>query len=402
MMNIYYNIAFDGSLNAHLNARNNYYQLVGGDFNIDYKQRATGNEAKLLEIFESKLNLLQLISTPTRVSAKKASIIDLIYTSNNNIITDSGVIHCNFSDHDFVYTILKKQSIKKERTSFQFRDVKNLNLASLNHFLDSYDWTKLYECTDSEICWDLLYTAYILAIDEYAPLITMSNVPKREEWMNNDALIAIRKRDKLREQLKCCPGSITNVNMNMSSDSKSRLYSDPDPYSSSRLKSIAAEESKFNITKIKLKQDFKIARNRARQLVNKARYEHIQDKINSAKSTPRKFWQELSTLMPGKKNKGGNDSNKSVITLTDDNGDLLDNPIDSANRFNQFFTNIGPELSSKIDSDNSKYLEEINTTLWNENSIDVFDPVTEKELKNLIKKIDTSKASNVPNINNKL
>lgn len=97
------------------NPNNKYYQLIGGDFNIDYNHNTCNSESKLLDIFESKLNLLQLITVPTRTSARKASIIDLIYTSNNNIISDSGVIQCNFSDHDFVYTIFKKQPSKKRK-----------------------------------------------------------------------------------------------------------------------------------------------------------------------------------------------------------------------------------------------------------------------------------------------
>lgn len=240
------------------------------------------------------------------------------------------LMHCNFSDHDFVYLALKKTPIKREKISFQYRNTKNLNIAALKHFFDSYDWADYYNCSDTETCWNLLLQIFIYGIDLHAPLISMNNVLKREEWMNNSALSAIHKRDKLRDILASYP----SIDKSSNSDA-------------------IAENTK---NKVKLRLEFNNARNKARQLVNKARYSYVQEKLNTTKSSPKKFWKELKMYMPGKKDKGT--SNSSRITLIDGNGILLENDIDSANHINSYFTNIGPDLSSQIHSDNSKYLKD--------------------------------------------
>lgn len=357
-----------------LNIKNKIYQLVGGDFNIDSGPKSSKNDSNLIKLFESKLNLKQLITIPTRTTVKSASIIDLIYVSDSEVTIMSGVAKCNFSDHDFVYLALKKPPFKKEKVSFQYRDIKNLNVAALNHFFESYDWTNLYNSNDSETCWNLLLNTYTYGVDMYAPLISVNNVLKREEWMNNDALSAIHSRDKLRDKLSSYPDIDNRTNIDVNSE--------------------------YYKKKLKLKQEFNAARNKARQLINKARYNHIQEKLHNIKASPKKFWNELKMYMPGKKDKGSSATTK--ITLADSKGNLLVNDLDSANLINQFFVNIGPELSSKIHSDNSNYLKEMEKVIWNPKMLEKFEPITNAELEILIKEIDTSKSSNVPGINNRL
>lgn len=61
--------------------------------------------------------------------------------------------------------------------------------------------------------------------------------------------------------------------------------------------------------------------------------------------------------MPGKKDKGNSDPTK--ITIVDKNGILFENDSDSVNYINNFFTNIGPDLSNKINLDNNNYLKRL-------------------------------------------
>lgn len=66
----------------NLNPKNKYYQLVGGDFNINFGPTASNIDTNLIKLFEFKLNLKPLITVPTRTTVKTASIKDLIYVSD--------------------------------------------------------------------------------------------------------------------------------------------------------------------------------------------------------------------------------------------------------------------------------------------------------------------------------
>lgn len=108
------------------------------------------------------------------------------------------------------------------------------------------------------------------------------------------------------------------------------------------------------------------------------------------------------TLMPGKKNKAATPALISLSDPSDPSGALLftDNT-KMANFANLFFTNIGPQLASKIVVDNSNYIDNLPQYIHAGEPLLSFDPVTEFELLRLVKKMDTNKASNVPNIASK-
>ena len=63
-----------------------------GDLNCDGLKK-TGPEFKALEKFYTDMNLKQLITKPTRITATTQSLLDVILVSSNNSVRDSGVIH---------------------------------------------------------------------------------------------------------------------------------------------------------------------------------------------------------------------------------------------------------------------------------------------------------------------
>ena len=63
------------------------------------------------------MNLKQLITKPTRITATTQSLLDVILVSSNNSVRDSGVIHRPISDHSIVFVKLK---VKKPKTTPQY------------------------------------------------------------------------------------------------------------------------------------------------------------------------------------------------------------------------------------------------------------------------------------------
>jgi hypothetical protein len=60
--------------------------------------------------------LQQLISEPTRMTDRSATLIDLIFTNETRNIAKSGVIHNGMSDHSLIYVVMsaKKSSIRNK------------------------------------------------------------------------------------------------------------------------------------------------------------------------------------------------------------------------------------------------------------------------------------------------
>jgi hypothetical protein len=69
-----------------------------GDLNCDMLQQSKPESRALLEVCSS-LNLYQIITTPTRVTENTQTLIDVIITSNHDLISSSNVLLSSISDH---------------------------------------------------------------------------------------------------------------------------------------------------------------------------------------------------------------------------------------------------------------------------------------------------------------
>ena len=74
-----------------------------GDFNIDLL-KLNSNE-KFQEFYDTltKIDLLPVITLPTRMSTRNATLIDQIYCKSSNPLTiaDSGILAAKISDHNY-------------------------------------------------------------------------------------------------------------------------------------------------------------------------------------------------------------------------------------------------------------------------------------------------------------
>ena len=100
--------------------------------NCDYLKDPIEPHTRKLQFLLSVYQLQQLISEPTRVTDKSATLIDLAFTDDTNNIAKSGVIYNGMSDHNIICIVrrfvpLKRQKIKKE--------VQNLKYFEADHFI---------------------------------------------------------------------------------------------------------------------------------------------------------------------------------------------------------------------------------------------------------------------------
>lgn len=81
--------------------------FIIGDLNCNLL--GNDHEAKALLEFCTTFNLTQLINLPTRVTENSQYLIDVIMTSNKELVTSSGVLTSPMSVHNLIYLLLNSK-----------------------------------------------------------------------------------------------------------------------------------------------------------------------------------------------------------------------------------------------------------------------------------------------------
>ena len=92
--------------------------MIVGNFNIDFGKSSPDKQG--LTVFKKKFYLKQLIKTPTRITNKSKTLIDLIFT-NVKSVKNSGVLSNIMSDHLPVFLIKKHTRIRNITSWIEMR-----------------------------------------------------------------------------------------------------------------------------------------------------------------------------------------------------------------------------------------------------------------------------------------
>ena len=181
--------------------------VIVGDMNLDLlKYESHLPTSSYLDIMTSNF-LLPRIVRPTRIKNQSATLIDHIFTRDNDKTLVSGIIdmelsgNCGFTDHKPVFTILKARAPKKNNRPL----ITKLYFTSEGHKkrregLMLHDWTNIMASNDANLIYDSIVETYR---SHYESNLTKKTVRygskrfKREPWMTDDILADIRRRDRL-------------------------------------------------------------------------------------------------------------------------------------------------------------------------------------------------------------
>ena len=320
-----------------------------GDYNINYRKTASP-EYKALKELERTYQLRQYITYPTRVTNKVKSTIDLIL-SNMSKVNDSGVIPHLIADHFPIYIVKKKDRNDKRFVHSFGRSYKHYNKEMFQNLIQTImKWRSFWNKTnDPNILWDLMLLIIVDAINVLCPIKRMrmrTNVPG---WINRECIEAIStKRDLLDDALR------------------------------------TGLEEDWNCFK---KQ--KIA---VRKILTKSKQHVIVTALDENKKDPRRFWRVLNVDLGLSNKKGGNNQNFSRIK--DVNGVTLEGE-SACIYMSEYYAMNGERLAKKFNNpwDEQMFYCKKPPNCFNLKFIPL--DIVEK----LVKKIDTSKSSGIPDIN---
>ena len=133
------------SLN-HISLKNKLIYIMG-DFNINILNNDTNNISANFSNLMSSLNLIPLITHPTRITTYSSTLIDNIYT-NNLQSHHSAVLINDLSDHFPICTLFKSDIKPIPRLNQYKYSFTKSNISALNNFLANYDWNIVLNSND--------------------------------------------------------------------------------------------------------------------------------------------------------------------------------------------------------------------------------------------------------------
>ena len=278
--------------------------IILGDFNYCLLKK----ENKLSQ-FLSNNGFKQLINSPTRVTENSESLIDHIYVSKEDKISQSGVIQSGISDHFITYLTRKKTRdfIGKHKT-IRIRQMKNYSQEAFLNKLKELDWSIVTKIKDDvNLALEKFNTLFVLAIDSVAPEKDIRIKSRTEPWMDVEILDAMRERD--RAQLKANRNKSDKV----------------------------------------LRKEFRDKRNKVVNLIKKGKTNYFSNKIEENKNNPKELWKQFKTLGYSNKSK-----ENAKIVLNIENKKCYD-PFRVVKEINNFFLTVAANLVSKIPLVNKIY-----------------------------------------------
>ena len=278
--------------------------MIGTDQNFNYLEIERHVKTReLLDLFISS-GFLPTVTLPTRITHSSSTLIDNIYVKCRNLDhLVSGIITSDLSDHLPLFTFLGKPTREKPPPkTITFRPIDEEKLSNIKNYLDQYNWNFLFDL-DPDTADDQFTKILQNALNTYMPEKTMTIPNKhilRQPWMTPALLKSSKHRDIIfRKCLNKPKNSICHKN-------------------------------------------YTIYRNTYNKLKKICKQNYYAHELTLCKSDLKKTWNILKSVI-------GKTNDKSGIPETFRIGaNLIKDPKTIADKFCQYFAEIGPEFASKI------------------------------------------------------
>ena len=144
------------------------------------------------ELFSS-FNFHQLIDIPTRVTNNTTSLIDLIFTSNQDNISCHGTLP-PVADHEGIFVSFHCVQAKENIIKKSIYDFQNIDEIGLRNFIKNYDFqTNVFDkpvIQQAEAMTRILTSAQ----NKFVPVKTIVIKPNDQPWVNSYTRLLMRKK----------------------------------------------------------------------------------------------------------------------------------------------------------------------------------------------------------------
>ena len=295
--------------------RQNKFVFILGDFNIDVAENMLTTDRYVSDFHNSLLAYFHraLINKPTRVSDRKSTIIDNIYT-NISSVAISGILRTDFSDHYSLFCITDLKQNVNTNKEFNRREYNGKNTASFTRHLKALNWDNVLSTGNLNESYTYFQNKMMDIFQKCFPFKTI--IPKynnRHSYLTSGLKQSIKQKHKLYD-----------------------IY--------------VKHPTEFN------KSNYNKHRNKLTSLLRINERKHHQDLLELNKNDMSKSWKIMREVI-GKHSNA--DLNKCVFNV---NGSETNNSQIITNEFNDYFVNIGPVLANHFD-DSLNPLQYVNSVV---------------------------------------
>ena len=275
-----------------------------GDYNLDLLHSEDhGNTGDFLDLLSSH-SFLPLINRPTRVTPDSATIIDNIFTNNINTFDEcmQGIFVTDISDHYPIFHLNFSYQNKNCDTFIIKRKYTSVNNQAFIDSLSNIDWKAVMSHDTTNGSFNCFHSILKELHNKHFPKSRVKlRYNNKKPWLSDD----------LKESIKL----------------KNKLY-----YLSKKIPSVFNEEN-YKRNKYFLQRKIKSE--------EKKYYEQLFDKFNG---NMKKSWNLIKSII----NRGKKPKAQNKFSLS--NGSVTCNKDVICDKFNGFFTGIGPTLANAIPS----------------------------------------------------
>ena len=265
--------------------------LLLGDFNFNLLNKTASTDSWMQKT--EQLNLFQLVQTPTRVTHSTETLIDHAYSNVPENIVSISVPCYSISDH-YPVCITRKITNSFSRGPVHkfitYRDTKGFSEADFIQDLENQPWSVINIYDNVTDALDYFAKLFQTVLNKHAS--KKKRRVKRQtqpNWMNAEISNAIRTRD--------------------------------------------------NYHKSKSTVQYRIWRNKVKDLIQKSKREFYTNSIHNNYSNPKQLWQNMHDVT-------NRTTNQQISFIHDDSDNPILDPEETANKFNSFFTSLHEKINN--------------------------------------------------------
>ena len=318
--------------------------LMVGDFNLNWFSSDT--YAQKLKDITCDVGLQQIINEITRPNGYGGTLIDLVLTSQTDIIKKTKVLHTpRISDHYMVSVEFNFFTNKVQPYIIKTRG-NNIDYKTINNQLQNVNWN--YHIRDVDLKCRMLLETIKQIFDSVAPVKEIKILPRFKPWWNERVKEAARMRD---ESYRKCVILKTDVSY----------------------------------------KKYKEARNCVVSVIRQEKRRYFQEKVDESKNDSSKMWDALKLIL---------DSNKNFQKIKEIhfNDDIVNSESKLPSRLNAYYISSIEEIITGINYININ--ANVNKELAGVSTLSCFTMIDESILKNIIFSLENKNSPD--EINDKL
>ena len=172
-----------------------------GDYNINLLNFEKNKQAEYFLNNMFSQSLIPLITKPTRITQTSATLIDNIFTNNQQVSGDiSGIVVTDLADHFGIYHVSTRVKTKHEPTYVKIRSHKAHNLSNFKTELQKADFSSVYDTQCPNLAYDQFIHIVQTLYDNTCPqknIKLTKKVLQREPWVSEGIVRCSKNKSKL-------------------------------------------------------------------------------------------------------------------------------------------------------------------------------------------------------------